>query len=175
MKSTFLTGEPDGEVKGFTYEKIHMPAFDAIGFTEPRDEKNERLFGVLMETGRMDCLKEMNPADRRLYRISSWDKECSKNGYRITIGVLKSERFSVMSKYESELHTVHMSASDYVMFDLGGDDPVKNYDNLLAVNYYKVIDELRLRLNPEVGLTLDVFQYALDGQYMETWIPVVAK
>jgi hypothetical protein len=88
---------------------------------------------------------------------------------------VKNESFSVVSKYESELHTIHMSASDYVMFDLGGDDPVKNYDNLLAVNYYKVIDELRLRLNPEVGLTLDVFQYALDGQYMETWIPVVAK
>ena len=172
---TLLTGKPHGEIKGFTYEKIDVPAFDVIGFTEPRDEKNEELFGLLLKTGKMDALKEMNPINKKLYRISSWDKECSKNGYRITIGVEKNNNFLEMEKYKSELFTIHMNQSDYIIFDLGANEPVKNYDNLLQVNYYDLIDELGYKLNPAVGLTIDVFQYALDGQYFETWIPVVLK
>jgi hypothetical protein len=175
MISTFLKGKPDGEIKGFTYEKINVPAFDVIGFTEPRDGKNEELFGVLLETGKMDALKEMNPIDKRLYRISSWDNECSKHGYRITIGVEKNKNFKEMKEYGSELFSIHMNQSDYIIFDLGSNEPVKNYDNLLQVNYYNLIDELGYKLNPAVGLTIDVFQYILDGQYFETWIPVVLK
>jgi hypothetical protein len=66
MKSTFLTGKADGEVKGFSYEIIHMPEFEIIGFTEPRDVKNEDLFGVLLETGKIDYLKRMNSICIRL-------------------------------------------------------------------------------------------------------------
>jgi len=155
-------------INGFPYEKRSLGAFEVIGFTKIVQSGGE-LYDAVWSDGRWQALQNMTAGDKRIYGIASFDKECSKDTYRYTMGITRDENFIENEFYAGQLYPFHVKKSSWIVFSV---DFEKDYGAFWSSDPYKMIGELGHSFNKVLGLHIDVYAYDYDDHAMEFWMPV---
>ena len=152
----------------FGNEKRHYPAFDIIGFTKIV-QSGGKLYEETREDGRWEVLKTMNTRNKNIYGCASFDSECAPDSYRYTIGVAHDDNYSQNPLYSSQMFSLHVKESDWIVFTL---DFATDYRLFWQNDPYKMIGDLGYNFNTAVGLHIDVYEATYNGHEMEFWMPV---
>jgi len=149
-------------INGFPYERRGSGAFDIAGYTKIVRSGGE-LYDETRADGRWAALQAMAQGDKRIYGIASFDRECSKDTNRYTLGIARGEGGG------GQLYPFHVKKSDWIVFSL---DFEREYGAFWGSDPYKLIGELGCEFNKALGLHIDVFGPDYDGHAMEFWMPV---
>ena len=155
-------------IMGFPYQKRHCKAFNIIGFSKIVKSGGE-LYEEIRADGRWEALTDMNPANKSIYCIASFDSECAKDHYRYSAGVVQDENYTENQLYADQLFRYHVKESDWIIFSI---DFAVDYGVFWSKNPYKMISELGCKFNNRLGLHIDVFGAEYDGHMMDFWMPV---
>jgi hypothetical protein len=155
----------------FRYKIIAKAPFDLLGFTKIVISGGEQ-YDEVRKDGRWDVLRQIAGADKTIYGIASFDKECTKNHYRYTLAVVKPDDAGKLAGYESQLFPFHVNESTWCVFTLEHFE--KQYGIFWGQDPYKMIQKLGFAFNNRLGIHLDVYPeaYKTNDDEMEFWMPV---
>ncbi len=158
----------------FKYKIIEQQGFDLLGFTKIVVSGGEQ-YDEIRRSGRWDVLRQIAVADKTIYGIASFDKECTKDHYRYTLTVKKPADLQKFPEYENLLFPFHVKPSTWCVFTL--QHFVRQYGTFWSENPYQMIEKLGYKFNNRLSIHLDVYPeaYQTDDDEMEFWMPIKEK
>jgi hypothetical protein len=155
----------------FPHNIIEKQPFDLVGFTKIVISGGEQ-YDEVRKSNRWDILRQIGGADKTIYGIASFDKECTKDHYRYTLAVQKPGDLAKFPDYERQLFPFHVKQSSWCVFTL--EHFVRQYGNFWEANPYKMIEKLGFAFNTQLNFHLDVYPeaYVTDDDPMEFWMPI---
>lgn len=164
--------EGDGVLARYSPRLVSLPARDLVGFTAFVQSGGAQYEAVRAD-GRWDVLRRIAGDDKTIYGVASDDPEAPSHHYRYTVAVDASGSDPGAAEVPGELFTIHVGASDWVVFALASFSD--QYGRFWGDNPYTMVGRLGLAFHGEIGLHIDAFgpAYRSNADGMEFWMPVV--
>ena len=155
----------------FPHRILERQAFDLVGFTKIVVSGGEQ-YDDVRNSGRWNILRQIAGADKTIFGVASFDKECTKDHYRYTLAVIKPVDLKKYPDYEGQLFPFHVKPSTWCVFTL--EHFARQYGAFWGQNPYQMIESLGFAFNTQLNIHLDVYpeSYRTDDDEMEFWIPI---